>query len=353
MKSTKKLLMATLMLVVAFVAASSATFAWFTMRQEAVVNDIQLEAASVGEDLQISKDGTTFGYSANIGTIYGKLEPVTFDATEKGFYKLGLTNENFQKKYVFQYLSANSNIINTSEEDADEESYYADSFLAFPLWFRTSNSTVNTLNFDASSAFVAPEDAADEDLAALKTLRIMFIVGEDVTEYQPWELVEEEGEEVLTRTANSTLIYEPFNEGEGTYGSGAYFSKDTAPVYIAEDAFNFSGVTMDAAELIPYSPFAAFTGDFEDRLNIIDATGDDYALDEIFQKKAEYKTVKSSELTAENNILRIGDLKAGTDAQIQVVIWIEGWDGDTVNNAALGNFIARLKFTATTVESEG
>jgi len=303
MKSTKKLLMATLMLVVAFVAASSATFAWFTMRQEATVSDINLQAATYGEDLQISLTGETdkFGFNVTLPAIYGQLNPVTFDKTDKAFYTLEVDEETFKFKQVVTTDNVMDGVLGTP----------VDGYLEFDLWFRTTNTEVNTLNFDVSSVFTTTDE---EEAEVLDTLRVMFIPTTSESGYADF-------------TDPTTLIFENATDNNtGTYGTGDYFVQDNK--FIAADAFKNTGFLSEAA------------GEF-----VLD--GDAYQLDETFTTSSQYTSTLAPE---EGNVLRISALTAGTDLRVRVVIWIEGWDGDTTNNAALQHFVAGLKFSASTVE---
>ena len=313
MKSTKKLLMATLMLVVAFVAATSATFAWFTMRQEATVTDLQLQAATYGEDLQISLDGTegSFEFNVTLPALYGQLNPVTFDKTEEKFYTL----EVDQTTYKFKQVETTANVYDGTSGTP------VNGFLEFDLWFRTTNPDVDTLNFDVTSVFTTTDP---DEAEVLDTLRVMFIPTPGASGYAAF-------------ADATTLVFEnQTEENSGTYGTGDYFVQ--ANKFIAAGAFKYdeNAYPFLDVEEGEYGFLKETNGEFE--LN-----NDAYQLDDTFVANSKYTTTL---IPAEGNVLKIADFSSAADLRVRVVIWIEGWDGDTTNNAALQYFVAGLKFSA-------
>ena len=311
MKSTRKLIMATLMLVVAFIAATASTYAWFTSNQEAKVENINMKAGSEGNDLQISLTGTegTWGYEVKLGDLFGSLKPSSFDKTAKGFYSLTIP----QDETLFAYEKLQVNLADIEEENnADGEA----TFLAFDLFFRTSNQEVTKLNFNTSSIFTGNN-------AVLDTLRVMFlVVDKDPTGFTDF-------------VDGTTKIYEHNKVSTSTFGTGSYYNPSNS--YIAYNAFQRA------------NPFASLGAGFENRLTATffeTYTSGNYVLDEDFAKDAQYKTVGGSEIT--NNTIQIGTFNSTENViQIKVVIWMEGWDGDTTNAAALKTFSAALKFSGT------
>ena len=316
MKSTKKLLMATLMLVVAFVAATSATFAWFTMRQEAAVTNIQLQAATYGEDLQIALEDETelkWGYNVTLPALYGELSPVTFDKTEREFYTL----EVDETTYKFKQVQTTENVYNGTSGAP------VNGFLEFDLWFRTTNTEVDTLNFNVKSLFTTTEPNEAE---VLDTLRVMFIPTATASGYAGFE----DGETLVLE--NQTAA------NSGTYGTGDYFVKDNK--FIAAEAFKYTAGNYPFQIAEPASEYGFLKetgGEF-----VLDDS-DAYQLDDTFVYYSKYTTTL---VPADGNVLKIANFSSNAALRVRVVIWIEGWDGDTTNNAALQNFVAGLKFSA-------
>lgn len=310
MKSAKKLLMATLMLVVAFVAATSATFAWFTVSQEAKVDDIELKAADAGTDLQISMDGSKFGYYVDLNEMYsfgGTLLPSTFDKTTEKFYTLAI-NENDDNRY--KYVNVNDkNMAVAKGENAPQNAAY----VAFDLWFKTSNTNINTVNLEVEKTTI--KGKTENDTIVDKTVRVMFEV------YN--------GETVANR-----VIYEPNYNANGTYGVGSYFAQGA---YIAYNAFT-GGTPF--ADLDEASQFAGHGNNF---LGTFPGEGQPFTLAESFKTKAEYTTAKQT-----TGKLEIASVNTTTAVKVRVYIWIEGWDGDTTNNAAAQSFLAGFVFSGST-----
>lgn len=310
MKSTRKLIMATLMLVVAFIAATASTYAWFTSNQEAKVDDINMKAGSEGNDLQISLFGTegTWGYEVKLEELFGSLKPSSFDKTAKGFYSLTIPENDT----LFAYEKLEVNLADIKKEnDANGEA----TFLAFDLFFRTTSTDFKKLNFDTTSAFTG-------DAEILKTLRIMFLV------------TSESEDNFIDFENEKTVIYEPNYAANSTYGNGAYYNPTNK--YIAYNAFG---------RPTPFAGMEGF-GDREDAGFLKSYTSGNYEMDETFKEGAEYFTTKVA-ADATNKNISIADLSVNSTVQIKVVIWLEGWDGDTTNAAALKTFSAALKFSGT------
>ncbi len=305
--------MATLMLVVAFVAATSATFAWFTMRQEATVSDLQLQAATYGEDLQISLSATgDFGFNVTLPALYGQLKPVTFDKTEETFYTL----EVDQETYKFKQVETTANVKNGTSGTP------VNGFLEFDLWFRTTNTEVDTLNFDVTSVFTTTDPAEAE---VLDTLRVMFIPTATASGYVDY-------------VDATTLVFENQTAANsGTYGTGDYFVQTNK--FIAAEAFKY---TVGNYPFQPAAPASEYGFLKEDESGFVLDSGA-YQLDDTFDTNSKYTTKLAP---GDANVLKIADFSSAADLRVRVVIWIEGWDGDTTNNAALQYFVAGLKFSA-------
>ena len=80
MKNLKKLVIASFMLVIAFVAVVSSTYAWFTKGQDATVQNITVGVVDANKALLISKDNTNWARQLSFG-YDGKITPVTLEAT--------------------------------------------------------------------------------------------------------------------------------------------------------------------------------------------------------------------------------------------------------------------------------
>lgn len=284
MKSSKKLIIASLMLVFAFVAVVSSTFAWFTMQQQADVEEITLNVAAAGKDLQISTTGDegSYGYTITLGSITGKLTPVTFDASDDTFKALVFANPD--KYLVYE------NAIAVKPGDALTN----EGFFEYDLWFKSSESIPVNLDLLTSAT-------TSDNTSALGALRFMFVEVNGTTE------------DALTRK-----IWEP-TLGSGSFGKGDFYNP--ANNYIAYNAF-----TNNTPE----------TND--DFLKVYDSGVGHYELNDTYFTGRIY-----TPNTSTGNKFNVTTLTGGVAKHIRVRIWLEGWDGDANNTAALAELKGNLQ----------
>lgn len=264
MKNSKKLIIATLMLVFAFVAVVSSTYAWFTMQNEASVDTIELDVVASGKDLQISTTGAegSYGFLAKLGTIDGTISPVTYDMID-GFQKLVLNNG------VYEYAAAEAFEPNDTAENDN-------GYLVYDIWFLSTQEVDVTIN-KSTTAFTGT------NTKALDALRIMFV----------------EVDGTNNEVADSIKIYEP-RVGTGSFGEGDYYLVDNS--YIA------------------YNSLTTY-------LNPFDSEEDYYTLNETYFATRKY-TPDYSYASDAGLQFTITELEANVAKHIRVKIWIEGWDGD-------------------------
>lgn len=295
MKNTKKLLIATIMLVFAFVAAVSSTFAWFTMQQEAEVSNLELQAAAAGTDLQVSLTGEdgSYGYTVSLATTGAKLVPVNYDKSDNKFYQLEIDTadaNNNKGKYMYKEATP---IAPGTAEGADNEGY-----LVYDLYFKTSSIDEVNLMLDMASIFVA-----DGDDNILGTLRLMFVpVNGETLDY------------------TNAIIYEHNYDENSTFGTGDYFV--AANKYIAYKAFTHTDY-----------PF----------LNAID--DGKYTLNDDFFATRKYTTNEAYDDS--DKTLALGKIDNKKAVHYSVRIWLEGWDGDTTSEAATQKFVTYMRFFTT------
>lgn len=299
MKNTKKLLIATIMLVFAFVAAVSSTFAWFTMQQEAEVSNLELQAAAAGTDLQVSLTGEdgSYGYTVSLATTGAKLVPVTYDKLDNKFYQLTIDDTAGANKGKYKYEEATA-IAPGTAEGADNEGY-----LVYDLYFKTSSEAEVKLMLDMNSIFVA-----DGDDNILGTLRLMFVpVNGETFDY------------------TNAIIYEHNYDENSTFGTGDYFV--AANNYIAYNAFTHTDYP--------------FLND-----GIVDGK---YTLKESFFAERKYTTNEAYDDSKKT--LALGTIDNKNAVHYSVRIWLEGWDGDTTSEAATQKFVTYMRFFTTVIEN--
>lgn len=303
MKNFRKLFVAAIMLVVALTAVVSSTYAWFTLQNEADVKTIDLEVGTAGNDLQISKTGVdgTWGYAVTLANIIGgKLTPVTYDEIEEDFVQLTL-DESTNSRFEYEAATPFSPGVTAPAGSA---------YLTYDLHFRSSEAATLYLDVD-NSLFAAKDELETSDLAVLGAIRVM-----------------------ITDVANSTnYIWEPFTtlvagKNSGSFGNGDYF--DPAKAWIALDAFQ-GGDDGDILKL-------------DGVYKLMDGTGEFFA-GRIYTPKTPALITPTTGKPAYNAI-SLGSLTATLSKQYTITIWLEGWDGDANNNAALSTFTSRLLFKA-------
>lgn len=295
MKNTKKLLIATIMLVFAFVAAVSSTFAWFTMQQEAEVSNLELQAAAAGTDLQVSLTGEdgSYGYTVSLATTGAKLVPVTYDKLDNKFYQLTIDDTAGVNKGKYKYEEATP-IAPGTAEGADNEGY-----LVYDLYFKTSSVDEVNLMLDMTSIFGAT--GGDDNI--LGTLRLMFVpVNGETLDY------------------NNAIIYEHNYNENSTFGTGDYF--------------------VDANKYIAYNAFTHTDYQF---LNPIE--DGKYTLNDSFFTTRKYTTNEAYDDS--NKTLALGTIDNTNAVHYSVRIWLEGWDGDTTSKAATQKFVTYMRFFTT------
>ena len=83
MKNLKKLVIASFMLVIAFVAVVSSTYAWFTRGSDAKVNNIEIGVVNAEKSLLIGKEDGKWTKNVTV-TPFGKITPVTLISKTNG-----------------------------------------------------------------------------------------------------------------------------------------------------------------------------------------------------------------------------------------------------------------------------
>ena len=83
MKNLKKLVIASFMLVIAFVAVVSSTYAWFTTGKDATVNEISVGVVDASKTMLIGREKDVWSKSVTVKP-YGKITPVTLRSDAAG-----------------------------------------------------------------------------------------------------------------------------------------------------------------------------------------------------------------------------------------------------------------------------
>lgn len=316
MKNTRKLLSATLMLVIAFIAVAGSTYAWFTMQSEPEVEDLQVDVFA-GDALTVALHDNALeseyytnitqqmimAETVNASIFDAKITPVTSKDENGNLRKLVIGNPSG----VYEWNDALKNT----------------DYIAFDLWIKSDKATSVYLK----AASILPGTTNDtEDEAGAKSARLGFLHTDTTTSTTTFRVVEP------GRTDNTIAP-----TTQGTYGVGDFFNE----TYLTQKGFTglydvdgpFYSSTLGPL-LDPLNDYKIIEEDHN--MYTIDNTPED-TLDDDFTIITNY-TVPSS--TAGGSNQAIVELEADVAEKVTVMIWIDGWDGDCVDDAQS----AKLKF---------
>ena len=144
MKKSKKLLISVFALVVTLALATSATFAWFTTNDKVEVGSYDVNVTTGSQGLYVSTDGTTYSSNITAEQIKALYQGANADAMNtKGFTAVtSVDGKAFTKRDGATSVTANSLI-------ADEDAY---SYISFTLYFRSTVAMDVYLNGEESTS---------------------------------------------------------------------------------------------------------------------------------------------------------------------------------------------------------
>lgn len=303
MKSTRKLLMATMLLILSLTAVVASTFAWFSIQTNPQIETVEIQVTS-GQALRISLDADGSG----VGTYKTNWTPEEFwtavlgaGSTDKGALVLDtvtpkvvgttFTPGSFNK---IEYVLADSGGYNYDHyvfAEADSTATAAEEamYIEFDIWFEADAA----LDVKLSAASVLPATPLDPvDTLGANITRLGFNVD-----------------------SGNFWIYDP-NPGVG-YGLGQ----------AANQFFNGSFILGNFPEM---RPSAQVSGDSNYPTNIVvlESEGTDWKL-----PADNYTASASHNYDFVNNVLfQIAAGEAGRK-KVTVYIWLEGWDGEATDAA--------------------
>ena len=381
MKNLKKLVIASFMLVIAFVAVVSSTYAWFTQGGEAKVENITVGVVDSNKAMLISKDKLTWGKSVSL-SYTGKLNPATADAFANGelsFREIALGENGgplAPSKELFEStVTAPTEVVASNAENHDEAwvaeegteqeiaaaveanntnysnaaayraylaakaAYDAGStaqggYIKFDLYFQVSVnasgdwagtyidmdlSNLHAYNVTLNSQTNEYEEGTVDNQRAISSFRLAVV--EHGTEIRKSFI--EDQTEVNTAAEGQTAVY----VGGGRYGSGDQFL-----------ATNRWMQLYDQYDLVEAgTPYTLATGvnktalySDTQALDIADGTG----------------TANHHEYVLACNTANVYETVDDTTRvfHITVYAWMEGWDGDNINAASGVNYHFDLTF---------
>lgn len=345
MSSIRKLALATMMLVIAFVAVVASTFAWFTIQQNPQVDEFNVDITS-GEGLQISlNNGAAYRLiwetSDFLNIISGsatvtefqetfRLDTVTpaITRTEEGivfanaFQKIQYHNPPFpwevgfdaSKNGHYTYTAVEENMKNVGGE------WISGKYLRFDILFRAETEL---------DIYVAAAEIKSSNDFAKNSARFGFL---------PYQ--NDAG--VHTALPEMFRIFNPNVVAGQGFGEGTFFTFNNLrynfralydPSHIDEDVVRLidagSGVYQLALPILPEEPEDPITYVYdEDYIDFINSITFDYTSTTPLFTVPQFSTTDSN-----------------TIRKLTVYIWLEGWDGQALDQAKGANLDVFLRFT--------
>ena len=374
MKNARKLFTASIMLLVAFFAVVTATYAWFTVQTTPEIGNINF-GVTEGEGVYFSldPDDEELGWSNNLtgDEIYDYLglysevnskrtykytfKPVSPSAKENGFIatfnklQLELNPEFGQNQY--RLADVTSEIPSSA---ATESKYLANTtttaagYLAFNLYFKS----VKPVDLYLYGAKVYTDSSVDEPVksineAAAKMARIGFV---------PHETTEVDDE--TTAKQRVLRIFNPSTYSESSdassrsaIGEGAFYAKDNVEKLfrdmINKEANNF--LKLNNPETDTHYTF----GDHSSVVNMSSAIQNSYNMNLL---RGTFTVDGDSHVISEADehglpIISIPawngeniDKNGNNYVYVTIYLWLEGWDNNSVDAAQNGEFKLDFKF---------
>ncbi|MBP5551526.1 MAG: hypothetical protein J6X93_05710 [Bacilli bacterium] len=392
MKNLKKLVIASFMLVIAFVAVVSSTYAWFTQGQDAKVSEISIGVVDASKSILISKDNSSWVRELDLG-FDGKITPVTMNATASGsdftnpvFYQIVWDDElipsygdavelveNTDSDYEsFVQCEATDEFDETViyyVEDSEAESGYSaieideDTFDAAPTTYYTNNAdkagyikfdlyfqinVANTSEWDGTKLHMDLTGLKAYDLdpttGELKKLNNEPINNEDaVSSFRMAVLSNGKLVKIIENQVADIDSEAEGDQNDGRYGVGRQFNINNAWMQKMSNASEndvHTFVAPDAAtNATKYELKAKYNEDAYSLTaphNVATGAGNyEYFL-----------SIEGSDTVADTALFWKSDDGLTRTYKLTIYVWMEGWDGDNVNAAASCQYRFGLSFRA-------
>ena len=386
MKNLKKLVIASFMLVIAFVAVVSSTYAWFTQGKDATVKDITIGVIDSEKALLIGKEDGVWSREVEVA-FDGLLTPVTLTSTKSGegtdaspyvytvaenpFLQLNWSDELVptvdpaaalnEKGTVEEYIVNTEAYSNTQtyytrtgeqspytyaqaniEAFADNVTYYVKNpeyvyagYITFDLYFQVTvdqveDWTTSSISMDinkliALNPLPANAQAGDEPTSnekAISSFRLAVVESATATK---------ELKDIAQGVGNNLT---------GVYGSGTQFaiSNGWLEMFRTSNENKVDGQNEQPATYNKYIDKEAGENPTKYVLTHADAASSEKAKN--IGDGYEY-TMSCNSATA---ILHNDGLTR--TFKITIYVWMEGWDGDNINAASGCKYTFGLSFEA-------
>ena len=339
---TRKFTLALSSFMVAAVALTSATFAWFTQAGNAQIEqfDMSVSAApglKIGFKVRtadIQSGGMLYDPVAH-GPMINPLTSLPYDAVDDIVYYTSITPglleyfTSYESKSLSP-VSASSNQVNLGENNpsmlalnysAGQEAVTAAAadYYTFEIFLLSQKDISVTLN--TTAPVFAPSDPDNVNhVKAVNSLRLGFGSSASATAL-----------EIYAENDTDTNLYGPLDlDGDGYFDTDPVDDHDVERVYGEYSGTNsiVLGVAAEDSVGIDVTPSSAF---------------------EAKRAAGTYVAPVTTTLTQASSKLAtnfVWTLAANTAYRLTLTVWIEGWDTDSVNEIGLSAFKTSIKFMA-------
>ena len=382
MKNLKKLVIASFMLVIAFVAVVSSTYAWFTQGKDATVNTISIGVVDANKSILISKDNANWARELDFA-YDGKITPVTLQATPSGnnfttpVFKQIVWDDQLVPSYANSIAVVDNTVANYAQYElatsySVDAKYYERSGDAEPYTYTAvAANTVNAQNYGTYYTNKA-------DLAGYIRMELYFQIS--VAKENEWGTtslnMDLSGVHAYNFTgANNTVNLQDENDeavssfrcavvyggnimtilqsttGSGTYGEGDQFDPQSGWMKKMADATQTADhkFVSQASANADYELLAGVKQDVYDLEDEIDDSTQGATSDPVFEYTLSFD--QDDTIAADITSLDADCVYISTDGltrtyHLTLYVWMEGWDGDNTNAAAKCQYQFDLSFRA-------
>lgn len=330
MKKSKKLLISVFALVVTLALATSATFAWFSLNDKVAVGSFDVSATTGSDGLYItygvSKTDSIFGSKVESDTIKNDDIWVT-DGAEQNPKVLGYTAMTTEDGIAFKDINGTEKTANTAYTPGKDAT-----FLQFNLSFRsTTPMNIYLYSEGDASAVTAPAGREGIEVAWPGYVATNYYDNADGASV-PSDIAAAEGSKLNARAANAARISFVANTVDRTSPESPALTATTARVWNPNPKKGYYKGNM-ASDFNRYNDSA--TAAVTEQVFAADKTVIAYT-------EANKENATSIATTAAADYLK--ETKTPYEAVITVNIWLEGTDGDCMNDLFTDVFNIKLAF---------
>lgn len=330
MKKSKKLLISVFALVVTLALATSATFAWFSLNDKVTVGSFDVSATTGSDGLYISygiaKSDSVFGSKVESDTIKNDDKIWVTDGAEQNPKVLGYTAMTSDDGIAFKDINDTAKQPNEAYTPGKDAT-----FLQFNLSFRsTTPMKVYLYAEGGASAVTAAEGREGIEVAWPGYVATNYYDNTDGATV-PSDIAAAEGSKLNARAANAARISFVTNTVDRTTPETPTLTAGTAKIWNPNPKKGYYKGNM-ASDFNRYNDSATAA--------VTEKVLGDKAVVAYTTATADSATPIATTAQAEY----IKDTKTPYEAVITINIWLEGTDGDCMNDLFSDIFNVKLAF---------